>query len=119
MASIRNVLSTYEVELVIVCIRNIEASVMREILKSCNRVNIQCQTIPSLTEVNDDKIDVSRLRDVSIEDLLGRETVRLDDSTILKLINYECILVTGAGGSIGSELCRQSFIAPSKKISTN
>ena len=109
VANIENALSTYEVELVIVCIRNIEASLMREILKSCNRVNIQCQTIPSLMEANDEDIGISRLRDVNIEDLLGREIIKLDDSEVHKLITGECILVTGAGGSIGSELCRQSL----------
>ena len=116
IANIGKVLKAYEIELVIVCIRNIDATKMRNILKSCNSKNIQCQTIPSLTEANDDNVDISRLRDVSIEDLLGRETIKLDDSAIQDLIKGECVLVTGAGGSIGAELCRQTLAHQPRKL---
>ena len=116
ISSIEKVLTAYEIELVIVCIRNIDATVMREILKSCNSKNIQCQTIPTLIEANDDSVDISRLRDVSIEDLLGREMIKLDDAIIQNLIEGECVLVTGAGGSIGSELCRQTLVHNPRKL---
>jgi FlaA1/EpsC-like NDP-sugar epimerase len=116
IANIEKVLTAYEIELVIVCIWNIDATKMRNILKSCNSKNVQCQTIPSLTEANDDNVDISRLRDVSIEDLLGRETIKLDDSAIQDLIKGECVLVTGAGGSIGAELCRQTLAHKPRKL---
>ncbi len=116
IANIENVFKAYGIDLVIVCIRNIDATKMRHILKSCNSKNIQCQTIPSLTEANDGNIDISRLRDVSIEDLLGRETIKLDDSAIQDLIKGECVLVTGAGGSIGAELCRQTLAHQPRKL---
>ena len=67
-------------------------------------------------EANDQSVDVSRLRDVSIEDLLGREVIRLDDTAIQNLIEGECVLVTGAGGSIGSELCRQTLAHNPRKL---
>ncbi len=114
--NIGKVLSSYNVELVIVSIRNVNAEVMRNILKSCNAKNIKCQTIPSLLEKNDERIDISGLRDVNIEDLLGRETIQLDDSAIFSLIKDECILVSGAGGSIGSELCRQALVHKPRKL---
>ncbi len=116
IANIEKVLKAYEIEIVIVCIRNIDAIKMRNILKSCSSKNIQCQTIPSLVEANDDNIDITRLRNVSIEDLLGRETIKLDDSAIQDLIKGECVLVTGAGGSIGAELCRQTLAHQPRKL---
>ena len=116
ISKLQNILHAYEIELVIVCIRNIDATVMREVLKSCSSKNIQCQTIPTLLEANDDSVDISRLRDVSIEDLLGRETIKIDDTSIQSLIEGECVLVTGAGGSIGSELCRQTLVHNPRKL---
>lgn len=116
IANIEKILTVYEIELVIVCIRNIDATKMRNILKSCNSKNIQCQTIPSLTEANNNNVNISLLRDVSIEDLLGRETIKLDDSTIQDLIKGRCVLVTGAGGSIGAELCRQTLVHQPRKL---
>ena len=114
--NIENVLNSYEVELVIICIRNISAGVMRNILRTCSNNNVQCQTIPSLTEVNDDNIDISRLRNIKLEDLLGRETIKLDEQSLRIFIEGECVLVTGAGGSIGSELCRQTLRHHPKKL---
>ncbi len=113
---INSVFDSYNIELVIVCIRNIGAPVMREILKACSNNNVVCQTIPSLTEVNDNNVNISRLRDINIEDLLGREIVKLDDESISEFIENECVLVTGAGGSIGSELCRQTLRYHPKKL---
>ena len=106
---LENVLNSYQVKNAIVCIRNISASAMRDILKTCSKNNVQCQTIPSLIEVDSDVVDISRLRNISLEDLLGRETIKLDDKSVNKFIEGECVLVTGAGGSIGSELCRQTL----------
>ncbi len=116
ISNIERILTSYEIELVIVCIRNIDTKAMRKILKSCSKESVQCQTIPFLIEADDGNVDISRLRDVSIEDLLGRDTIQLDDSAIHKLIKDECILVTGAGGSIGSELCRQALVHQPRKL---
>ncbi len=113
---LENVLSTYQVTCVIVCIRNISASVMREILKTCSKNNVQCLTIPSLIEVDSDVVDISRLRNITLEDLLGREAIKLDDKSLKMFIYDECVLVTGAGGSIGSELCRQTLGHHPKKL---
>ena len=105
--NIQNVLERVEVELVIVSIRNIAPDIMRNILRVCSIEEIECQTIPTMMEMNNDNIDVSLLRKIKIEDLLGRDTVMLDNESLGKFISGVCILVTGAGGSIGSELSRQ------------
>jgi len=101
------VLEDVDVNLVIISIQNISAAPMKNILKICNENEIDCQIVPSLMEINDDNIDLSLLRRIKIDDLLGREAVKLDDRLVYEFIQDACVLVTGAGGSIGSELCRQ------------
>jgi len=114
--TIKDVLENYEIDVVIIGIRNISAGVMRSVLRACSNKNIECLTIPSLTEINDDNIDISRLRNIKLEDLLGRESIKLDDQSLHNFIDGECVLVTGAGGSIGSELCRQTLEYAPKKL---
>ena len=105
--SLNTVLQRTAAELVVVSIRNISAGPMKSILRICNDNNVECQTIPSLIDINDENIDLSLLRRIKIEDLLGREVIKLDDKELRNFISNKCILVTGAGGSIGSELSRQ------------
>ena len=64
-------------------------------------------TVPSASELQDGSARIERVRDIEPEDLLGREPVQLDEAGIAGLISGKTVLVTGAGGSIGSELCRQ------------
>ena len=115
--NIENILEQIEVDLVIISIRNIRPDLMRNILRVCSIKEIECQTIPTMMEVSDENIDVSLLRKIKIEDLLGRVTVKLDDESLQKFISGVCVLVTGAGGSIGSELSKQVLkYNPSKLI---
>lgn len=116
VSNLDKVLEELDVDLVIVSIRNISAGSMKKILKICNENKVDCQIIPSLTEINDDNIDLSLLRRIKIDDLLGRETVKLDDQLLNEFIQDTCVLVTGAGGSIGSELCRQVLKYKPKKL---
>jgi FlaA1/EpsC-like NDP-sugar epimerase len=78
-----------------------------EILNICKSTKCKLKTIPGIYEIVDEKVNISELRDVNIEDLLGREPVKLSSDDIDKYIKGKTILVTGGGGSIGSELCRQ------------
>jgi len=78
-----------------------------EIAKICQQTKCNLKTLPALYDIIDDRVSVSHLRDVRIEDLLGREEVQLDTEAIAQYLQGETILVTGGGGSIGSELCRQ------------
>jgi len=114
--NLNKVLEKIDVDLVIISIRNISAVQMKQVLKVCSDNKIYCQIIPSLMEVNDDNIDLSLLRRIKIDDLLGRVAVKLDDRLLNEFIQDTCVLVTGAGGSIGSELCRQVLKYKPKKL---
>ena len=81
--------------------------VIREIVRICNSTGVRLKTLPGVYELIDGKVTVSQIRDVQYEDLLGREPVQLDLDQIANYIKGKAILITGAGGSIGSELCRQ------------
>ncbi|MGI6113902.1 MAG: polysaccharide biosynthesis protein, partial [Mahellales bacterium] len=80
---------------------------IKDIVHICKKVKCTLKTLPGVYEIIDGKVDINHIRDVKIEDLLGREPVELDSKGIREYIEGKCILVTGGGGSIGSELCRQ------------
>jgi FlaA1/EpsC-like NDP-sugar epimerase len=77
------------------------------VVRVCEGTKIRFQTVPSITDIASGKLRVSQIREVDINDLLGRETVQLDLDLIESFAKDKTILVTGAGGSIGSEMCRQ------------
>ena len=79
----------------------------RRVIQVCEGTQIRFQTVPSLTDIAFGKLKVSQIRDVDINDLLGRAAVVLDIESIEAYLNEKVVLVTGAGGSIGSEMCRQ------------
>lgn len=80
---------------------------MQRIVRICESVPVKVKTIPGLSELLDEKVSVSRIRDIEVEDLLGRSPVELDKQSIEAFLSAKKVLVTGAGGSIGSELVRQ------------
>jgi len=80
---------------------------IRTFVEACKATGIRYKTLPGMGEILDGRVSLKALRDVSYQDLLGRPSVKLDMDGILNLLKSKCILVTGAGGSIGSELCRQ------------
>lgn len=80
---------------------------IRRIIDLCTTIPVKAQIVPSLNEIASGRVSVSRLRDVQIEDLLGREQVKLDDDNLHAFLAERTVMVTGAGGSIGSELVRQ------------
>ncbi len=79
----------------------------RSILDLANKLNLEILTIPAIDDLMSGRLNVSQIRRVDVEDLLGREAVELDNSGLVNLISNRNIMITGAGGSIGSELCRQ------------
>jgi FlaA1/EpsC-like NDP-sugar epimerase len=91
----------------IVSIAEIEPILMRRILSLCESAQIRAKVVPSLYQIIDGGPELVKLRDVSIEDLLGREAVQLDMGLVRAFLTGKHVVVTGAGGSIGSELCRQ------------
>lgn len=80
---------------------------LRHVVQVCQGTKLKFSTIPSLTDIASGKLKVSQMRDVDINDLLGREVIQLDLQQIAAFLTDKVILVTGAGGSIGSEMCRQ------------
>lgn len=85
----------------------VTAKEMRRIVQSCEGMGIRCTTVPTAGEFLDGKATLQSVRDVSVEDLLGREPVQLEMERIGGYLRGKRVLVTGAGGSIGAELCRQ------------
>ena len=92
---------------IIICTPNASSPAMRKIVDHCKAVKKPYRTIPTMSELIDKKVSLNAVRDVSIMDLLGRQEVRLNRSEISKYIYGKKVLVTGAGGSIGSELVKQ------------
>lgn len=95
------------VDLIFFAINKIDAISRRKILEICQETGVKTRVLPTTEEVITKHGAMNSLRDVQIEDLLGREPVHLDNKNINSLIKNKTVLVTGGGGSIGSELCRQ------------
>jgi FlaA1/EpsC-like NDP-sugar epimerase len=95
------------IDQVIIAIPSAPPAEIRRIVDICRNCEVDTRILPGLFELIDGRVSVSQLRDVSLEDLLGREPVALDSASIADYIEGKRVLVTGAGGSIGSELCRQ------------
>lgn len=96
-----------KVEFIFFSIANIDNVNKKQILNICQKTNAKVRILPGMNEVIRNKKLIENLRDVEIEDILGRNPIKLDNENIESLIKDNVILVTGAGGSIGSELCRQ------------
>jgi FlaA1/EpsC-like NDP-sugar epimerase len=95
------------IDQVIIAIPSAPPSEIRRIVELCRICEVETRILPGLFELIDGRVSVSQLREVSLEDLLGREPVDLDTASIAEYIEGKRVIVTGAGGSIGSELCRQ------------
>ncbi len=89
---------------------------MRRVVQVCQGAKVRFRTVPSLTDIASGKFRVSQIRDVDINDLLGREAVQLELNLIEAFLKDKTIMVTGAGGSIGSEMCRQVCIFKPKLL---
>ena len=102
---------------VVITLDNADAKEIRHIVDICSELGVRTQIVPSLNELASGRVSVSRIRDVQIEDLLGREAVTLESDNLNGLLKGKVVMVTGAGGSIGSELVRQIVnFAPAKLL---
>lgn len=95
------------IEIIILAIPSLNKREQNVILKRCLKTEVKTQILPMLEDLVTGKVSVNEFRDVQVEDLLGRDPVELDVDIISDYITDKVILVTGAGGSIGSEICRQ------------
>ena len=104
---IPTVVEEQRIDEIIIAISELNEVELKKILDECKKTTAQVKIMPGVSEVIDGKFSVKKIRDVDVEDLLGREPIKLDFSGISSYIENKVIMVTGGGGSIGSELCRQ------------
>ena len=97
----------YDAEEIILAIPSAGNKATRDILRICNLTDCKLKILPGMYQLINDEVGVSNLREVSIEDLLGRDTINIDMESVGQYVSNKRVLVTGGGGSIGSELCRQ------------
>lgn len=97
----------YGIDEIIVAMPSISRSELRKILEICKETNCKLRSLPGMYQLVNGEVNVSKLRDVEVEDLLGRDSISVDLDSILGYVQNKTVLVTGGGGSIGSELCRQ------------
>ena len=97
----------YDIEEIAIAMPSATHQQRRRVIQVCEGAKIRFRTVPSMTDIVSGKLSVSQIRDVDINDLLGREAIQLDLDLIEAFLRDKIILVTGAGGSIGSEMCRQ------------
>lgn len=97
----------YKIEKIYLTMPGATADQRRDILNICKETNCQLKSLPGIAEIVSGVINANSMRDVSVEDLLGRESIKVNMDEIYQFITDKVILVTGGGGSIGSELCRQ------------
>lgn len=102
-----DIFRTVDVQLLIIGITNLSRSKMKEALEIAERFGVDVKIIPSLFEMESKKKNVADIRSINFEDLLGRSPVTLDREPVKSMVSGKRILITGAGGSIGSEICRQ------------
>lgn len=96
-----------DIDLAIIALPSAPSKTMRRIVTYCNEMGVQYRTLPGLADITSGQVSINDLREVDIEDLLGRDQVDTDKGIISKTLQTKTILVSGGGGSIGSELCRQ------------
>ena len=104
---LEDTIKNYQIDEVIIAIANLDYSILNEVSKKAKRLNVAVKTMPGLFELIDGKFNVGMIRDVSVEELLARDSIQLDYEGISDYLENQVVMVTGGGGSIGSELCRQ------------
>ncbi|MBV6478579.1 MAG: UDP-N-acetyl-alpha-D-glucosamine C6 dehydratase [Ignavibacteria bacterium] len=115
--SIPEIITKMDINKVIIAMPTVPGSEIRDIVSICRKCGIQTRTIPGIFEILDEKVRIDSIRQVEIEDLLRREPVNTDINSVRQFLKGKKVLITGAGGSIGSELCRQIInFSPAKII---
>lgn len=102
-----DLIDDYEIEMLTVAIPSLPASGYQKIVDIAQDKEVKVNTLPSIEEIASGQLTVSKLRHIDVVDLLGRQEVQLDNAVIENQVKNQTVMVTGAGGSIGSEICRQ------------
>lgn len=104
---VKKIVEENNIDEIIIAMANVSKEEKRVIIEKCQQTKCKLKTLPGIYEIIDGKVDIKKIRDVEIEDLLGREPIKTNLNEISNYIEEKVVLVTGGGGSIGSELCRQ------------
>ncbi|MDL1967970.1 MAG: polysaccharide biosynthesis protein [Deltaproteobacteria bacterium] len=104
---LKEIVKNEDVDEMLIAVPSAVGKEMRRIVEICDLTRIPYKTLPGMGEIIDGKISIKTIRDISYKDLLGRHPVQLENDKISDFLKNKCVLITGAGGSIGSELCRQ------------
>ena len=112
---VESILKRCKVDSIIIAIPSADNTLIRRILAKVEELNIKVQTLPSFADVAGGKVDVSQLRPVNVEHLLGRKPINLDDTLVNNFLKDKTVLVTAAGGSIGRDFCLQILKRNPKK----
>lgn len=104
---IPEVVHSLKIRKVIIAMPSVSGQVIRDIVDICQLIGVQTSTLPGIHEILNDRISIESIREIKIEDLLRREPVQTDIQKVSEFLKGKTVLITGAGGSIGSELCRQ------------
>ncbi|UKO97595.1 polysaccharide biosynthesis protein [Nostoc sp. UHCC 0870] len=105
--NIPNIVQSLQIQKVIIAMPTVAGKIIREIVDICQATGIQTSTLPGIHEILNNRVRIDSIRDVRIEDLLRRDPVETDIERVAQFLQGKSVLITGAGGSIGSELCRQ------------
>ena len=105
--NIPEIVKRYHISEIIIAMPSARPSEIRRVMKICEKAKVNVKIVPGTREILRGDVHWNQIREVTVEDLLGREVVKLDTGSIRKYITGRTVLVTGAGGSIGSEICRQ------------
>ena len=114
---IKDICEEEKVDEILIAVPSATQKELRRIIEMCRGTKLQFQTLPSMDDLIGGRVTVSQIRKVEIEDLLGREAVELDSEAVGRFVNERRVLISGAGGSIGAEMCRQACVfAPAELI---
>ncbi|WP_031514144.1 nucleoside-diphosphate sugar epimerase/dehydratase [Desulfofalx alkaliphila] len=113
---IPKLVSQFAIQEIIIAMPSAKRKVIREIVTVCQDTEAMVKILPGMFELIDGDVSVNKIREVQVEDLLGRDPVKLDLESITQYLHGQVVLVTGAGGSIGSELCRQIINYSPRKL---
>ncbi|MFB1052058.1 polysaccharide biosynthesis protein [Paraliobacillus sp. JSM ZJ581] len=104
---IASIVERFKIDHIVIAIPSLTNGELAEVLERCNQTEAKVQMLPKIEDLASGRVSVSALRNVDVEDVLGRAPVKLDITKISEYVTNNTVIVTGAGGSIGSEICRQ------------
>ncbi|MGD6968571.1 polysaccharide biosynthesis protein [Rossellomorea vietnamensis] len=115
-SDIPNIVEKHEIENIIIAVPSLSKTEIQKIYQECSKTTAKTQIMPMIEDIVTGRVSVNQFHEVQVEDLLGRDPVELDIKSISRKVTGKTILVTGAGGSIGSEICRQVSKFQPKKL---